>query len=260
VYSAAYYLRWCAEAGVDPLTATTADVQGFVAAYRSHCSQNATIRRLESVKAYYWWLVATGQRPDNPAQPIRMKQPEIPPERPFTAAKLRRLVDASLTPRDRALVLVFVGSGARLNEVVNMAVSDMDWTHGTIRIREGKGGKQRLIAPGNRTMGAIRMYLDGRTDGPLWRSETTGRPLTAIGIDQALRRIGKRAGVEGTHAHRFRSTRAHFLYEDTRGDFLSVQLLLGHKKAKTTARYVEWGARDHALAQQRRHSLADRIA
>ena len=143
-----------------------------------------------------------------------------------------------------------------------MTTSDFDWATGILLVT-GKGLRQRRIALGRQTIAALREYVGSRT-GHVWRSDPCLRravegPLTPMGIYFAVQRIGKRAGVEHVHPHRFRTTFANTFARRSGGDLQSLQVLMGHAKIETTAHYARWGAAERAIDIQRRLLADDAI-
>jgi integrase/recombinase XerD len=254
VYSAAFYVRWCAERHLDFTSATTEDVTRFVLWYRQRVAQVSVVRRLTSVKYLYDWAVASGLRADNPARVVRLRSPDTPPRPPFTPDELRRLLAFARTERDRALVVTFAATGCRLSEMMGMRVEDVDWGGGTIYIR-GKRERHRLIAPGPTAMKVLLAYVNGGS-GALWRTHD-GAPLANMGAYYAIRRLGERAGVHA-HPHRFRVTTACQVWEASR-DLEATQTILGHERVSSTMHYIGWGRVQRALALQARLDLG-RIA
>jgi site-specific recombinase XerD len=254
VHSARYYARWCSERGLDFTTATTADVTAFVLWYQGRVAQQSVIRRLSAIKYLYEWLMATGVRPDNPARAIRLRSPDLPPKPPFTADELRRLIAATRTLRDRALVKTFAATGCRLSEVMGMRVEDVDFAAGTIYIR-GKRQRHRFVAPGPTAMAALREYLHdaeqlyNSRSGPVWRSTKGGGPLGNMSAYYVIRRLGERAGVHA-HPHKFRVTTACKVWTASH-DLEATQTILGHQRVSSTMHYIGWERQERALDLRR---------
>lgn len=228
----------------------------WLADYRRRVRPATVVRRFASVRFYHRWLVATGQRDDDPTEGVHLKHPAAVPKEPFTEDELRALYQAAHRAQERAVVLLLADTGLRLGEVTGVRRRDVDWEHGTIRVI-GKGGGERLVAPSQRTLDALRFCMDGH-DYP-WYSQRTHGPMTRDGMYRLLRRLGQRAGVAHVHPHRFRTTWA-CLFLDGGGDLGDAQVLMGHKRLEQTIHYGSWSKQRRALAAQRAHSLADRIA
>jgi integrase len=235
---------------------TQADVLAWMDTYRLRVRQATVVRRFASVRFYHRWMVETGQRPDNPTEGIHLRHPAPVPKEPFTEAELRRIYKAAKRAQERAVVLLLADTGLRLGEVTGIRREHVDWERGTIRVT-GKGGGERLVAPSQRTLDALRFCMDGQ-DYP-WYSQRTHGPMTRDGMYRLLRRLGERAGVAHCHPHRFRVTWA-CLFLDGGGDLGDAQVLMGHQNISQTVHYGAWSKQRRALQAQRAHALSDRIA
>ena len=139
----------------------------------------------------------------------------------------------------RAALMVCYGAGLRIGEAVALKVSDIDSQRGLLRIEQGKGHKDRYAMLSPRLLEVLRRYYRAaRHQGylfPSWRREhhlcTTSLQLACR--EAALRaRIGKRVTV-----HTLRHSFATHLLENG-ADIRIIQVLLGHSRIDTTARYV----------------------
>jgi len=109
---------------------------------------------------------------------IRSPRPRMP--HVLSEAQVRSLLGAANNPRERALVEVLYGTGARPGEISTMRIEEIDFDAGRIRVT-GKGGT-RFILFGKPASKAIRRYLSGRTRGFLF---TEGRPRQRICVYSA---------------------------------------------------------------------------
>src|SRR5262249_42470443 len=129
----------------------------------------------------------------------------------------------------------------------------IDYPRGLILV-QGKGSKERKVAPGWMVMEAIRGL--GISKGPVWRNtgghlRDRDRVLTSRGAKNNLYRIGQRAGVKHCHPHRFRVTFANQFLE---------QVLMGHANISETAHYAGFQAASRALQVQSDMKLAAAVA
>ena len=101
----------------------------------------------------------------------------------------------------------------------------------------GKGNKERTVYLTDVAMLHLQTYLNSRTDNSIALFAGKGTPrLTKGGIETLLKRIGRAAGVENVHPHRFRRTLATNLLD--RGmNIQDVAMILGHADLKTTQIY-----------------------
>lgn len=228
----------------------------FVEWYRARVRPSTVERRFASIKAYYSYLVGTGQRRDHPCDGIRLKASPRSPKQPFTLAELRQLYAACRRQQDRAVVLLWVDCGLRLSEMVSVRRDHLDVAQGTLRVY-GKGNKVRVAALSSTTLAALAICMDGR-EYP-WYSQRLHGPMTRDGLYRLCRRLGARTGLH-VFPRRFRTSFACQFLEQTGGDVDAAQVLMGHSRLETTLGYSSWIRLDRALAQQRSLALGDRIA
>lgn len=180
----------------------------------------------------------------------------------LSAADVRALLEACKgNRRDTAMVLCLLDSGLRAAEFVALNVADVDPITGAVKVRAGKGNKDRVSYVGARAHKALRRYLLDRphaqpTD-PLWVSLNTGDRLTRDGLRLALRRIGAAADVPHANPHTFRRT---FALESLRAgmDLVRLAALMGHTDLAMLRRYLALVDSDLAQAH-REHGPVDAL-
>ncbi len=154
--------------------------------------------------------------------------------------------------RDRAIIIALVDTGLRASELCDLRVEDYDRDRGSLHVRDGKGGKERMVFAGDAAKRAIWRYLLTRKGAgakePLFATDTT-RHLDRNNLRQTLQRIGERAGVRGVTVHRFRHTFA-ITFLRNGGSPLALQDLLGHEKMETVRLYASLATVDLEKAQQ----------
>jgi len=192
------------------------------------------------------YLVEQGVCEESPMDSIR--PPAHRPDQivPFTPEQADALLQAARRGphprRDEAIVLFLLDTGVRASEVCDLTVGDTDMQARNCRVL-GKGNKHRMVWFGMETRKALWRYLqeDPReSPAPLFRSDSgirAGQSLTRSGLLQFAERLGKAAGVDDCHPHRFRHT---FAVEFLRngGNTFTLQQLLGHTSLTMTMRYV----------------------
>lgn len=165
-------------------------------------------------------------------------------------AALLEACAADATPagvRDAALIAVLVSTGARRSEAVALELRDYEIAAGALKIRSGKGRKDRIVyvTGGAATTLADWLTLRGSAPGRLFTATTKGGHATLRGMtDQAVRLILQRraaqAGVADFTPHDLRRTNITELL-DAGADIATVQRLAGHADPATTARYDRRG-------------------
>ncbi len=140
-------------------------------------------------------------------------------------------------PRYGLIVRSLFETGLRVSELTRVQAADVDFSERTIRVREGKGGKDRLVLFTEDLGQQLRLHLDGRSRGHLFESNRA-RPYSVRMIQHVVKTVARKAGVtKRVHPHTYRHSMATFLRNQ--GVSLDVvQLLLGHENPRTTQLYA----------------------
>jgi integrase/recombinase XerD len=153
-----------------PLTAITKeDVRGFIGFLYTKGFAASTMQvRLDALRCLGDCLQLGGQaRASVPRYLLRRKVPKrLPPVK--SEAEIRRLIRATRTPRDLAILELGYASGLRVNELANLRVEDVNLRARSVIVREGKGGEDRIGLFGTPAATALRAYLGNRTSGRLF--------------------------------------------------------------------------------------------
>ncbi len=261
------YQEYLAECGVQRLAdVTEATVAAFLVRLRegdqNHpaLSSTSAARTVVAVRGFHRFAVADGLATVDPAGAVKPPTPakRLPKALPLT--DVEAILEAAGAPgttlalRDRALLEVLYGTGARISEAVGLDVDDLDWgesgTDGTVLLR-GKGGKERLVPVGSYAREAVDAYLvRGRPElagaglatsstsaGALFLNARGGR-LSRQSAWAVLVRAAERAGVtRDVSPHTLRHSFATHLL-DGGADVRVVQELLGHASVTTTQVYT----------------------
>jgi len=141
--------------------------------------------------------------------------------------------------RNRALLAVLYRTGLRVSEALDLAPDDLDARQLTILVRNGKGGKARVVIADARTFELVDRWLAVRPDSDFLFCTLKGGRVSSSYVRDVCKRIQKKAGVGGrVHPHAFRHTHANEL--DEAGTPLRViRDQLGHARASTTDAYLD---------------------
>jgi integrase/recombinase XerD len=255
----ARYVGYLAGCGVgEPATVQEEQVTDFLAAIRTGEDGGAALaatsaaRTVVAVRGFHRFLVLEGTVPVDPAGEVH--PPTAPRRLPkaIPVTDVERLLDAAEVGgtasgiRDRALVEVLYGSGARISEAVGLDVDDLDLARGLVRLR-GKGGKERIVPIGRPAVAAVEAYLvrvrpdlarRGRGTPAAFCNLRGGR-LSRQSAWTVLQVAAERAGLAAhVSPHTLRHSFATHLLEGG-ADVRVVQELLGHASVTTTQIYTK---------------------
>ena len=172
---------------------------------------------------------------------------------PFNQGNITKLLESQdrstqIACRNYALFLFLLDTGVRASECVSIREDDVDWEHGRVRVLHGKGKKQRWVGIGERTIEALREYMDsyrGVEPGALFRS-SKGEALATHTLNVILPRVADKAGLAKVHPHRFRHTFATWAIRANARE-IDVQSLLGHSSLAMVQRYARTYSSEQAV-------------
>lgn len=150
-----------------------------------------------------------------------------------------RLLEATASLRDRALLETAYATGMRLGEVTRLLISDIDSERMTIRVEQGKGRKDRYVMLSQSLLETLRAYWRAyKPKKYLFPGDGGDRPLSVSAVQKALNKARDRAHIDKRVSfHTLRHTFATHLLEDG-VSVRKIQTLLGHRSLETTARYT----------------------
>jgi len=143
--------------------------------------------------------------------------------------------------RDRALFMVMLRCGLRVEETANLTLGAIDYTHNQIMVRNGKGGKDRITYISNDAAKALATYLQVRPPTReqkvflVEKGKYKGKPLSVRGIQKRMEYYSKKSRVS-ISCHQLRHTMATQLL-NAGADLVTIQQILGHSQIETTMQY-----------------------
>ena len=142
--------------------------------------------------------------------------------------------------KHRAVLMTCYGAGLRISEAVSLKASDIDSQRMLLRVEQGKGAKDRYVCLSPRLLQVLREYFRRqRPQGPwLFPAIKPSWHISASTIQQVCREAAQLAGIDKrVTAHTLRHSFGTHLLENGE-DIRVIQVLLGHKRIDTTARYT----------------------
>ena len=233
------------------LTATAADIQGFLAHLvgREKARPTTTSRAISSLKRLYRYLLRQNQIKVDPT--LQIATPKLPRALPksLTEADVEQLLAAPdvRTPlglRDRAMLEVLYASGLRVSELVGLKLVQVSMNEGVVRVL-GKGSKERLVPFGEEAMEWLKRYqlearpvlLAGKVSDAMFVTQQ-GVAMTRQMFWHLIKKHARQGGVhKPLSPHTLRHAFATHLLNHG-ADLRVVQMLLGHSDISTTQIYT----------------------
>ena len=240
-----------------PESVTEADVSSFLVALREGDADHPPLaaisaaRAVVAVRGFHRFLLREGVTTVDPARGVRPPAPAKRLPKAITVADVEALLAAAgadetaRAVRDRALLELLYGSGARISEAVGLDVDELDLESGTVKLM-GKGSKERIVPLGSFAREAVSAYLVRSRPGlvaagpgsPALFLNARGGRLSRQSAWTVLRAAADRAGLrKAISPHTLRHSFATHLL-DGGADVRVVQELLGHASVTTTQVYT----------------------
>ena len=210
-------------------------------------------RLLSTLRAYFGWLLQSGQRSDDPS--ALLAAPKLPRHLPKSLSESQ--IDALLAApdiatadgvRDRTMLELMYAAGLRVSELVELPVAAVNLRQGVVRLL-GKGGKERLVPLGEEAQHWLQRYLEEarprlanqRTLPALFLQDDAHAVavLNRQGFWRLVKRYASAAGIDPARVtpHGLRHSFATHLLNHG-ADLRALQMLLGHASLSTTQIYT----------------------
>lgn len=265
---------FCASFGITPSEVTPQVLRRWLGGLgRDGYARTTLGRKAAAARGLFAFLRRRGQLGSDPAVFLGTPKAGRTLPRVLRKDQISALLDAPDpgTPegsRDRALLELLYGSGARVAEAARLDVADVGAAHATLRLR-GKGEKDRLVPLGEPAWEALREWVEhgrpsilaeraGANSSPIEPALFLGRRGGRLGTRQARRLVEQHAvsaGLGHVTPHTLRHSYATHLLEGG-ADLRSVQELLGHAALSTTQTYTHLSREHLRSSYDRAHPRA----
>lgn len=246
---------------------TADDIRLFLALriHQDKVSKVTANSERRALSAFYSWLQKEEILLKNPMNKVdRIKETKMK-KSAFSTMEVEKIRYACRSSRETAIVEVLLSTWCRVSELVEMKKSDIRGESITVH---GKGDKYRTCYLNAKAMLSLQKYLDERSDNNpflfprakyagnvakmtkskkratscMWYREPgnvdESRPMDKSSLESIVRSIGRRAGVENCHPHRFRRTGATMALRNGMS-LIQVSRMLGHEQIDTTQIYLD---------------------
>ncbi|MCH1513346.1 MAG: site-specific tyrosine recombinase XerD [Acidimicrobiales bacterium] len=251
------YLVWLNQEGTSVVAVEEESIISYLRRLQAEGLAASTVTRaMVAIRAFHRFLTMESIRADDPTSDVEL--PRVPRglPKPISEKEVIRLLAAieghePAARRDRAILELLYGTGARISEVVTLSISDVDIQESLLKVF-GKGKKERIVPLGRCALEAINEWLRpegrGAFEPDLWacRADSEalflnrrGHRLSRQGGWGIVKKYGSRVGLgSGLSPHTLRHSCATHMLEHG-ADIRTVQELLGHASISTTQIYTQ---------------------
>ena len=220
---------------------TTDDLRTYLTEYQkiNNCGKSTVDNIRRNLSSFFSWLEEENYILKSPMKRIHKIKTEKTVKETLTDENLEVLRDNCTCLRDLAMLDLLASTGMRVGELVRLNRADIDFEKREC-IVFGKGSKERPVYFDARTKIHLKNYLNSRDDDNPALFVTLDKPyerLEISGVEIRLRNLGRKAGVNKVHPHKFRRTVATKAI-DKGMPIEQVQSLLGHSQIDTTMHYA----------------------
>ena len=197
---------------------------------------------LDGIRQFYHYLKEEeGLAVTNPIRRKHMQKMSRPLPRHLRDEQAQVFLKVVSCPRDRAMFMLMLRCGLRVEEVANLTLGVIDVKRRTILVEDGKGGKDRIVYMSDDALHDLAFYLKIRPASRarkiflVKKGPCTGQPISVRGIQKRMEYYARKAKLK-VSCHHLRHTMAtQMLNADA--DLCTIQDILGHSNVKTTQRY-----------------------
>ncbi len=194
------------------------------------------------------WAIREGHVQKHIIHSVERPKPKKNVIVPFTEEQIKAILTQGeagrQATRTRCIILLLVDTGLRASEFCGLKHEDIDLSNRRLKVL-GKGNKERLLPFSKQTAHTLVDYLSS-----VDCKKNPFKLLTRTSLAQFFRRLGKKAGVNDVHPHRFRHTFA-VTYLRNGGDPYTLQAILGHSTLDMVKEYLSLAQIDMDAAHAR---------
>jgi integrase/recombinase XerD len=156
----------------------------------------------------------------------------------LSVSDIQKIFQVTDNLKHQTILKLIYAAGLRISELLNLKISDLDFSRLTIRVSQGKGNKDRVVMLAEKLVPQIEAYIEYYQPRVYLIENPAGGKYSTTSIRSFLKRSVQKAGIKShVTAHTLRHSFAtHLLEQGT--DIRYIQELLGHKKLETTQIYT----------------------
>lgn len=233
-----HFMRWL----MVPLAGVTRKEIGIYTDHllRRRLSPKTITCHLQTIRLFFDYLISEERIPMvNPVTRISLRLPKPLPQ-PLKDDQVRRFFAVMTDRRDRAMFMLMLRCGLRVEEVAHLTVDAIEYQRRQVFVSSGKGSKDRVVYMSEDARSALLAYLAIRSSKVkrlflVQKGPMRGKPLSVRGIQKRMEHYARKSGLN-VSCHQLRHTMATQLL-NADADLATIQDLLGHSQVTTTQRY-----------------------
>jgi len=220
----------------------------------------------KSLRVFFRWCITEGHLISNPIDKIELPKSESRLPVKLTKQDALKLLEtisnypydnSFLRYRNHAIFSMFIFTGLRKNELLQLKLSDIDIENLTIFVRQGKGKKDRIVPMSHTLAISLKWYFEYRkkmnkTCPEFFASQNKNVGITEAGLKLIVSQIRIASSIKFS-AHKLRHTFATLMLEGG-CDIYSLSRMMGHSDIKTTTIYL-YATPEHLRSQMTKHPL-----
>jgi site-specific recombinase XerD len=194
---------------------------------------------LQAIRLFFDFVIDDGVEMTNPVTKVSIRLPK-PLPRHLKDDQVDRLFIVITDPRDKAMFMLMLRCGLRVEEVARLTIEAIDFPRRRIVVLDGKGGKDRVVYLSEDASFTLSAYLEIRSSKARYvflvqKGPLKGTPVSVRGIQKRIEYYARKSKVN-VSCHQLRHTMATQLL-NADADLSTIQDLLGHGQITTTQRY-----------------------
>ena len=236
---------------INPVNIKREDIKNFLKEINNlGISARSQARIISGIKAFYKYLLLENYINNNPTELIEspkigLKIPDI-----LSLLEINQIIDSidlsnNLGYRNRAIIEMLYSCGLRVSELINLKISNVQFSKGYIKIL-GKGNRERLAPIGGKALDALTIYInnhrnlrsENKSDNDIIFLNNRGNKLTRVMIFLIIKKLVLKTDIrKKISPHTFRHSFATHMIEGG-ANLRAVQEMLGHQSITTTQIYT----------------------
>ena len=261
----------------------SSDIERFLS-YISYYESNGKVlknnekgkkRKLSAIRSLFKYLFNHDLIPSNVASKIptpkqhlksiiRLEEDEVTKlidtvENPQSFSHRQRVYNKNTFERDNAIIVLFLGTGIRISELVGLNIKDFDFSQNAFNVTR-KGGSQSTLYFSEEVASALKQWLKKRATLDIKEDEKAmfislqNKRISVRAVENLVQKFAKEASpLKKISPHKLRSTYGTALYRETK-DIYIVADVLGHKDVNTTKKHYA------AISEDMRKSVAGKVS